>query len=130
MSRRLCPTVVSLLLWLRPTAPLHAQPASAQVSGRIVDPSGAAVATADIMVVNVATGYERRTVSNDVGYYSVPFLQPGMYRITVIKEGFRPFVRGAMKFNVGENLVFNFALSLGSLDRSGRSAGLRGFSSC
>src|SRR5438132_1391568 len=56
------------------------QTPTAQLTGAIKDPSGAAVPGADVLVVNVDTGVQRNTTSNEEGYYTVPLLPPGNYR--------------------------------------------------
>ena len=68
----------------------YAQTATAQISGRITDPSGAAIPIAEVNVYNVETGGARNATSNEEGIYVVPLLRPGKYDLTVRKEGFQP----------------------------------------
>src|ERR1022692_4870551 len=62
---------------------------TAEVTGRITDPSMAVVPGVSVTVTNVETGVKRETKSNGEGYYSVPALKPGAYSISAQKEGFR-----------------------------------------
>ena len=71
-------------------APLYACAiASAQVSnntelvGTITDPSGSIVVGATVVGTNVATKVQYTGKTNGEGYYSIPFVQPGNYDITV-----------------------------------------------
>jgi hypothetical protein len=60
----------------------------AGIEGTVLDPSGAAVQSADITLRNVETSAERRTTSNPAGFYSFPGLAPGAYTIVAKKNGF------------------------------------------
>lgn len=62
---------------------LTAQTNSAQVSGIISDPDGAAVPGALVSLVNVETGLERSATSSETGNYTVALLPPGSYRMQV-----------------------------------------------
>ena len=50
----------------------RAQVAGATLSGTITDPSGAAIATAEVSVTNKETGVNRAVVTDTAGFYSVP----------------------------------------------------------
>src|SRR5207247_8049322 len=54
---------------------------TAQVSGFVKDASGAGVSKAIIAVANEKTGLERRTTTNDSGYYIVTSVPTGTYTI-------------------------------------------------
>ena len=88
MNGRLIPAVVVCLAW---GAPAFAQ-RLAYLYGRILDPSEAAVAGASITVVSEDTGFRRFAESQPDGEYTIGSLQPGVYKITVRKEGFRTIV--------------------------------------
>ena len=61
---------------------------SAELVGIIWDASGAALPDANVSLTNLRTGILRKTSSNESGYYSIGFLPPGSYRLTVRREGF------------------------------------------
>src|SRR5689334_14416096 len=67
-----------------------------ELNGRVTDASQAVIANAAVTVMNVDTRVERTTVSNELGYYSVPLLSPGNYQVTVQHEGFRPITRSGI----------------------------------
>jgi hypothetical protein len=87
---------------------------NAEITGRVTDPSRAVVPQAEIMVVNTDTGTARRTSSNDEGYYAVPILQPGKYRLTAQKSGFKPVARDGIVLQVGDRLTLNIAMEVGT----------------
>ena len=72
-SRVRCALV--FLLFILGTLSVAAQ--SAQVSGRVVDDSGAVVPDVKIIIKNLGSGLARDTVTNASGYYTIPQLQPG-----------------------------------------------------
>lgn len=90
----------------------YAQVATGQISGRVFDPSGAALPNTAVSVLNTLTGTERKTISNAEGFYGIPFLPPGVYRVTALREGFRPAARSGVKLDVGDVLILNITLPL------------------
>jgi hypothetical protein len=103
------------LLFLISFAVVWAQTPTGEFTGRVTDPSGAAVAGAKITVTDLATGVERQTESNDTGNYTVPLLPPGKYQLTAQKEGFRPMTQSGYTLNVDQIVRVDFALKLGSV---------------
>lgn len=93
----------------------YGQSAASQIVGCISDPSGASVHEADIQVRNLETGFERHVVSGEDGNYVVPLLPPGVYRISVTRRGFRPFVRSGFRLLVNQTAILNVTLTLGSV---------------
>jgi hypothetical protein len=88
------------------------------VSGLIVDPSAASVPGAMITVVNEDTGLRRLTQSQSDGAYSVSSLQPGVYKITVRKTGFRTMIRFGVKLTEAQPARADFKLVVGSLQET------------
>lgn len=88
---------------------------TAQVTGRISDQAGAVVPGAQITVTNIATGINREAVSNDEGYFTIPLLKPGEYRIAVKKEGFKPLVQTSVVLQVEQVARLDYALETGAV---------------
>ena len=86
---------------------------TAQITGRVSDPSDAVLPDADITVTNVDTGIETITSTNDAGYYNAALLPPGTYRIVAEKEGFRPLTRLGVTLNVDQTHRVDLILQLG-----------------
>ena len=91
---------------------------TAQVTGRISDASGAVVPGAQITVTNQKTGFVRDSVSNGEGYFSIPQLPPGEYRIAVKKDGFKPVVRPDVTLNVEQIARLDFSLETGAVSET------------
>ena len=93
--------------------PLFAQ--TAQVNGRVTDAGGAVVPAVEITTRNTATGAERRTLTNGVGLYSIPLLQPGVYDIRVKQAGFKPILQSGVQLEVDQRQELNFTLEVGAI---------------
>lgn len=65
---------------------------AATITGQILDPAGAGIPNATVVVVNTATNEERRVQTNEEGNYNVFPLSPGNYTITVEQIGFKKSV--------------------------------------
>jgi Carboxypeptidase regulatory-like domain/TonB dependent receptor-like, beta-barrel len=86
--------------------------ATASMGGSVVDPAHAQVAGASVTVRNEATGAERRTETNELGFYLVPLIPPGSYEIQVSMPGFQTAVRTAISLRVDETLRIDITLAL------------------
>src|SRR5215472_10249779 len=71
-----------------------AQIKSGTIVGTVTDPSGAVVPGADVTVTDQGTNVASTTVSDKSGAFTVPYLQPGIYTVTVEKPG-----SGLTKYN-------------------------------
>jgi hypothetical protein len=88
---------------------------TAQVTGRVTDSAGAVVPGAQVALTNQATGVSRDTVTNNEGYYTVPLLQPGVYRINVKKDGFKPVLQTDIRLQVEQVARLDFTLQAGAV---------------
>lgn len=87
---------------------------SAQIQGEVSDSSGAVIPKAAVRVVNQQTGTERKTATNGSGQYSVPGLDPSVYKIFVQATGFSTAVSTPITLNVAQNAVLDFKMQVGS----------------
>src|SRR5215469_1726839 len=97
---------------------LLGQRTSAEIASTITDSSGAVVANAQITVTNEDTGIKRNASSNEFGYYTVPVLPPGNYRIMVQSPSFRPINRTGITLNVDQAARIDFILQVGATSES------------
>jgi hypothetical protein len=103
---------VTAMLTLTPTA--HAQLAGkGAVSGTILDPTGAAVPGATIVITRNSTSVPTKTVSTSAGDYSISTLDPGKYTITVTAPGFEKLTQQNVEVNALETQTFSPKLTLG-----------------
>ncbi len=87
---------------------------SAQIQGRVSDPSGAVIPKAAVRIVDQRTDTARTTTTNGAGQYAVSGLNPSTYRIFVSASGFKREVSSAITLNVDQNAVLDFKLRVGS----------------
>ncbi|MBE7545147.1 MAG: TonB-dependent receptor [Bryobacteraceae bacterium] len=67
----------------------EAQTITGSITGTVTDPTGAVVPGARISATNSATNISYTGASNDAGIYSILFLPPGAYKLTVEMSGFK-----------------------------------------
>jgi hypothetical protein len=86
------------LLALAASFPISAwaQSFNATISGRILDPSDAAVPDADLTLVSLGTGASSKTKSDSDGVFSFPNLQSGTYELRASAIGFKEFVQSGI----------------------------------
>jgi outer membrane receptor protein involved in Fe transport len=96
----------------------RAQVAGATLSGTITDPSGAAIATAEVSVTNKETGVNRAVVTDTAGFYSVPNLLPGTYDVTVAARGFSTAKESGIQLTVGAEQTLNIPMRLGEANQT------------
>jgi len=86
---------------------------NAELAGLIRDPSNSGVSGAEVTIRNEQTGGRRNTSSNASGFYGLPALSPGLYRLSIRAIGFETIVREGIRLEIGENARMDFSLRLG-----------------
>jgi hypothetical protein len=102
-----------LILFLPVTA--QAQVAGATLSGTVTDPSGAAVASAEINIRNTSTEVTRNVTTDSSGLYSAPNLLPGTYEVKISSPGFSTQVHTGLTLTVGASQALNVLLAVGAV---------------
>lgn len=85
-------TVVLMSALLLLTFQASAQLTTSVIRGHVSDSSGAAVAGAQLKIVNTETNVERSVTTNQDGDYEAPDLQRGVYKLSLTQTGFKTFV--------------------------------------
>ena len=86
---------------------------NARLSGRVTDPSDAAILGVEINITNIENGARRKLVTNEEGYYVATSLQPGHYRLSALKEGFKPLTREGLTLQVNDKVQLDLKLEIG-----------------
>jgi hypothetical protein len=94
---------------------LAAQEFRATIKGQVVDSSQASLPGATVSALNQETGEIASAVTNRDGSYTIPFLRPGLYTLTVDMPSFQKHTRKDMRLQVGETATINVALSIGGV---------------
>jgi hypothetical protein len=89
-------------------------PAPGQLTGYVVDPSGAVVANARITITPSETGAAATTVTNAQGAWLVTGLPSGSYKARAEAPGFSPSIL-AMNYDANRPSMYSFTLSPGSV---------------
>ncbi|MDX2268592.1 MAG: carboxypeptidase regulatory-like domain-containing protein [Bryobacter sp.] len=84
------------------------------LSGRVTDPSGAAVPNAIVSVVESNTGSRSEVRSSAEGEYTLPFLAPGTYSLSVEAQGFKKYTQSGLTIGTNQRLAQDVALQVGS----------------
>ena len=87
---------------------------AADLEGRVVDASGAAVANAQVQLTDAATGITQQTTSSSAGDYLFSHLNPGVYQVDVSAPGFEHLHRAGVSATVGQTATLDLALTIGS----------------
>jgi hypothetical protein len=91
---------------------------NATVTGTVVDSTSAVVVKASITVHNVNTNTDRTAESSAEGTYTVAQLPPGLYNISVAKDGFKRVDVNAVTLVVDQNFTLNIKLEVSSVAAS------------
>ena len=85
------------------------------VQGTVTDPTGAAVAGAQVKVFSPGTGLSRSVSTNDQGEYQASELPLGTYSVTIEKEGFRTTTLKQIPVSVGSPARADAKLATGEV---------------
>ncbi len=84
------------------------------INGTVQDASGALVADAQVTLTSVLTGAVTKVRTTTDGHYSAPFLQPGKYDVSVVKQGFATQTQTGVVLDTDQIASVNFSLKPGS----------------
>lgn len=106
-----------LVLVFLPSAGAFAQAFEATITGIIADSSGAVIPGVEIAVTNEETNLQSRTLSNDVGYYTIVALNPGFYRVEAELPDFRRYVQSNIRLEVNQVVRIDIAMEIGQIEQ-------------
>jgi Carboxypeptidase regulatory-like domain len=115
VKRRLSPlasslTLVLFCLFLLPAARSQT---TGRITGIVKDQTDAAIAGAEVVALNTATGARQATTTNEDGAYTFPVVPVGQYEIDVESAGFKPYRRTGLVVDINSALVVDVQLQLG-----------------
>jgi len=85
-----------------------------QLSGTVVDPSGATVAGATLTLTQAATGFSQTVTSDEYGGYIFPVLLPATYQLKVEAKGFRVTIHEKVVVAAARTTDFRVELQVGT----------------
>ena len=97
---------------------LQAQGFRSTVSGRVTDMQGAVLPNATVRATQVATGAASSTKTGAEGEYTLPFLTPGVYRVSAEAPGFKKHVRDGIRVETNERQQLDIRMDVGEVTES------------
>ncbi|MBZ2184867.1 MAG: TonB-dependent receptor [Bryobacter sp.] len=104
----------TILLLLIPAWELLAQANLGTILGNISDSSGAVIPAAQVTATNLATNDSRGATTNETGYYEIPLLPPGRYKLVIEAAGFKREERANITLLTGERIRISAAMQVGA----------------
>lgn len=89
--------------------------ATGAVLGSVTDPSGASIGSAQIELLNSATGVKTGAVSSVQGTYTFPNVTPGTYSVTAKAQGFRTTQINNVSVQVNSSTTVNINMEVGDI---------------
>ncbi len=106
------------LLMMLLLVPAYGQVATAELSGTVFDPTGAAVPNAQVTAIATATNLSRQATTTANGHYTLTLLPPGDYRIEVEAPGFRKLVQTGTSLQINQQAEVNLTLQVGEVSQT------------
>lgn len=116
--RPLCPCIHAVIVILVLGVTCFAQTENASISGRVTDSSGAIIRGAAVRLESASQGAVTETTTNSAGIYVFPSVHPGIYHLTVTKDGFKTEDYVGLTANVQDHLEHNFQMTVGATSES------------
>lgn len=95
-----------------------AQTPTGTVQGLVTDKTGAAIQGASITITRTTTNEARKTATDSGGRYSIPFVEPGTYSVSVEAPSFRSAKQDNILVQVSETRPVDFKLEVGSVTQT------------
>src|SRR5689334_21658996 len=97
------------------SVPSYCQSITGTILGTVTDPSHAVVSGANVVVTNVAQGWEQKGATDDLGNYTFTHLPPGKYSVTITNPGFQTFTASNIDLVVDQRARIDAMLQTGSV---------------
>ena len=91
---------------------------NAELTGTVMDQSGAAVPNATVTITNAATGDSHTASTNSTGLYDFPGLHIGNYTLEVQAPGFESYKKTGIIMNVAATVQANATLKVGGANQT------------
>ena len=111
MFKRVWIFVVSLVFAGAPA--IWGQAETGQITGTVLDQTGASIPNATVTATNVGTNAVRETTSNAAGAYTLANLLPGTYDVMIAASGFNTF-KQRVEVTVGGKIGLDVHMEVGS----------------
>ena len=107
-----------LMLAFSLATPSRAQQYLGTLNGSVTDSTGAKIVGAEVTARDLTTNFVSKGVTNAEGVYTLPFLAPDVYTVTITAQGFRVETRTDITLTSGAAVGIDFALTPGTKTES------------
>ncbi len=112
LFRTFAAVAITLFVFLVFSPPAPAQTVTGTLEGHVADSAGGAMPGARILVKSLETSAERATETNRDGFYQVPYLPLGAYRVVAERQGFRTVEKTSVVIELNKTTVSDFTLEV------------------
>ena len=95
-----------------------AQDPRGSITGRVTDSSGGRMPGATVTATNIETNVPSATTTNGEGDYSILYLTPGLYTLSVELSGFKKMSREGLQVRIGDRLAVDGVLEVGRMEET------------
>src|SRR4030095_398148 len=88
------------------------------ITGTVKDPTDAPIPGVTVRVLNLDTGIQQQTLTNEDGVFRISALVPGNYNVLAELPGFSKLTRGPIVLQVSQTLAIDLPLQIGQLSQS------------
>jgi hypothetical protein len=113
-ERRVFSTLLLAVGFLFCGRPAWSQANTATLYGTVVDPSGAAVPNATVILTQPGTGATNTKVTGASGDFGFAFVPAGAYTLQITAQGFTKYVNNGVQLTAGQQIQQSYKLELGS----------------
>lgn len=113
--KKILTSSLALFVWAVCCVNLSGQENRAALGGLVTDQHGEAIAGALVVVASDDTGVRQESRTNEQGRWSVRFLNPGHYSISVRYTGFKTAERKGLMLDTADDKTVDMMLQLGSV---------------
>src|SRR5262249_11103114 len=110
--------LATLTLILICVIPMKAQVITGTILGTVTDSRGALLPGVKVEIKNVGTNIAATVVTNPVGEYVVPLLQPGSYDVTFEAASFKLYRKVGVALAIDSKVRVDAQLTIGSIDET------------
>lgn len=86
--------------------------ASGEISGTVLDPSGAVLPNATVTATDASRGIKRSITSNANGHYEITGLLPAVYEVSVEHSGFQTSIQKGVVVSVGQTSTLDLHMKV------------------
>ncbi len=91
---------------------VFAQAGQSELTGNVTDANGAGIATAQVILTELATGQTAEIQTDESGTFIFTNKKPGLYTIKIVAKGFNTLIRESITLTTGERIRVDSLLAV------------------